>query len=133
LTATGFTLFKIDPGDHVEASADALDEAALRARYALFPWFDLESSPGGLLDRYMGKRFGPDNLRITLNEEALMRAAIKYGRAVAQVVVIYRRRTCPRSAAPEDGRDKLSRSAENRGERCSGSLPPHLRRRQAVL
>jgi hypothetical protein len=94
--AAGFTLFTIDPGDHVEASADVLDEAALRARYAALPWFDLESSPGGLLDRYMGKRLDLDNLRITLDEEALMRAAVKYGRAVAQVAAMYRHLTTVR-------------------------------------
>jgi len=96
--AAGFTLFTIDPGDHVEASAEALDAANLRARYAALPWSDLESSPGGLLDRYVGKRFDLDNLRITLQEEALMRAAVKYGRAVAQVAAMYRHLMTVRSS-----------------------------------
>jgi hypothetical protein len=91
--AAGFSLFTIDPGDHVEASADGLDEATLRARFADLPWSDLESSPRGLLGGYVGKRFDLDDLAVALDEEALLRAAVKYGRAVAQVVAMYRHLT----------------------------------------
>ena len=98
--AAGFTLFTIDPGEHVEASADTLDEATVRDRYAALPWSELESSPNGLLGCYAGRHFDLEDRRIVLNEEELIRAAVKYGRAVAQVAGMYRHLAAIR---PPDG------------------------------
>ena len=98
--AAGFTLFTIDPGEHVEASADTLDEAAVRDRYAALPWSELESSPEKLLACDEGRRFDLDDRRVVLNEEALIRAAVKYGRAVAQVAGMHRHLAAIR---PPDG------------------------------
>jgi hypothetical protein len=88
--AAGFTFFTIDPGEHVDGAADGLDEPALRARYAALPWPELDSSPAGLLDLYRGRRFDLDDRRIELDEGTLLRAAVKYCRAVAHVAGIYR-------------------------------------------
>jgi tagaturonate epimerase len=89
--SAGFTFFTIDPGEHVAGSAGALDEAALRAGFAALPWTELDSSPEGMFGRFRGRRFDLDDRRIELDEATLLRAAVKYGRAVAHVAGIYRR------------------------------------------
>lgn len=74
----GFTFFTIDPSDAVDRHADDYDEATVREKFADIagevPWF------GG----YKGKSVSlPTGTRIELSEQACMRAAVKYGRAIA--------------------------------------------------
>ena len=87
----GFTLFTIDPGDHVDGEADAASAATLAARVEALPWGVLESSPGDLRATYAGRRLdlGPA-LQLELSEEAFLRAAAKYGRAIAHTAALYR-------------------------------------------
>lgn len=75
--AVGFTFFTIDPSDAVDAKADNYPEAVLRDRFAnvrsQIDWFD----------RYMGKDVRiATGTRIEMSEEAVMRAAVKYGPAL---------------------------------------------------
>jgi tagaturonate epimerase len=88
--AAGYSLFTLDPGEYVEDRADAFDEDTTRARYEILPWGGLESSPAGLLGHYAGRSFDLEARRLALNEETLLRAAVKYGRAIAHVVGLYR-------------------------------------------
>ncbi len=83
--AAGFSLFTIDPGEHVDSSADGADLATLRARAAALPWGDLEDGEPALRQRYLGRSFAVEHLRIGFDEATLLRAAAKYGRAVAHV------------------------------------------------
>jgi hypothetical protein len=77
--ATGFTFFTIDPSDFVDKRADAYREPALRDRFA-----DVRSSIDWF-DHYLGRRVKiPTGATIELDEQALMRAAVKYGRALNQ-------------------------------------------------
>ncbi len=76
--AVGFTFFTIDPSGSVDQRADDYDEATLRAKFAdarlSAPWFE----------KYLGRSISlPSGTRIELTEEACMRAAVKYGRAIA--------------------------------------------------
>jgi len=87
----GFTLYTVDPGDHVDnaASEDAVE--ALVEKVAALPWDELESSPEELHAAYLGKPFDlGDGVVIRFSEETLLRAAAKYGRAVAHTVTMYR-------------------------------------------
>ena len=83
--AAGFTLFTIDPGEHVDPAADAADLGTLRERTAALPWPELEDSEERLRRRYLGRTIEVEHLRLAFDEATLLRAAAKYGRAVAHV------------------------------------------------
>jgi hypothetical protein len=83
--AVGFSMFTIDPGEHVDPSADTSDAATLRARAAGLPWADLTDSEDAMRRRYLGQSTVVEHLTITFDEVTLLRAAVKYGRAVAHV------------------------------------------------
>ncbi len=84
--AVGFTLFTIDPGEHVDSSADTADLPTLRTGTTALPWGELEDDETALRKRYLGRSFTVEHLQIAFDEGTLLRAAVKYGRAVAQVV-----------------------------------------------
>lgn len=77
----GFTFYTIDPSDSVDAHADDYDEKTLRERFAgiaeEITWFD----------DYRGRSVGLSTGRsIELDEQACMRAAVKYGAALNQAI-----------------------------------------------
>jgi hypothetical protein len=79
--AVGFTFFTIDPSDDVDQQADDYSEAVLRDKFTaareLAPWYD----------SYLGMTVGLANgAQVPLNEEACMRAAVKYGAAVRRAL-----------------------------------------------
>ena len=72
--AVGFTFFTIDPSDFVDAQADNYDEQTLRTKYGEI------SDQVGWVREYQGKQVTLNNgTIIDLNEEACLRAAVKYG------------------------------------------------------
>ncbi len=75
--AAGFTFFTIDPSGEVDQQADDYTESVVREKFALLrddvAWFET----------YLGKSVAlSTGTRIILSEEACMRAAVKYGRAI---------------------------------------------------
>jgi hypothetical protein len=86
----GFVFYTVDPGDHVDNAADRDDAETLRRKMAALPWSELEGSPDDLRRRYLDRRFDVEGLSVTFGEEELLRAAAKYGRAVAHTVCMYR-------------------------------------------
>jgi len=84
--AAGFSMFTIDPGEHVDATADTADGGTLRAKVAGLPWEALEDTEPDQRARYRDRQVVIEDHRFTLDEETLLRAAAKYGRAVAHVV-----------------------------------------------
>jgi tagaturonate epimerase len=75
--AAGFTFFTIDPSDAVDQKADNYPEPVLRDRFAnvrgQIDWFD----------KYLGRKLRlSTGATIELDEQALMRAAVKYGAAL---------------------------------------------------
>jgi hypothetical protein len=89
--AAGFTLFTIDPGAHVDASAETASAARLGQALESLPWARLEDSAAALRSRFLGRTFDCDAMPVVFDEGTLARAAVKYGRAVAQVTTMYRR------------------------------------------
>lgn len=83
----GFCFFTIDPSEFVVNEADTMDEAALR-----------EHVDGMIKDgtftpdwaeRYLGQDWElADSPALSFDEEALLRAAVKYGRAIAHCEVM---------------------------------------------
>lgn len=75
--AVGFCFFTIDPSDAVDAKADNYPADVLKGRFAEvrdeIDWFD----------KYRGKSVKlSTGTNVVLDEEAVMRAAVKYGRAL---------------------------------------------------
>lgn len=81
--AAGFTFFTIDPSDHVDQKADDYTEAEVREKFehakAHAPWYG----------DYVGKtQVLPTGTTITFDEQACMRAAIKYGLAIEKSLAL---------------------------------------------
>lgn len=87
--AAGYTLFTFDPGDYVDDGAEEADASGLRAAVERLPWNELEDSAGDLRNRYVDRSFSIEGHEIRLDEPALLRAAAKYGRALAHVRRMY--------------------------------------------
>ncbi len=79
--AVGFTFYTIDPSDHVDGNADDYDEATLRERFApLRATIDWS-------DSYLGRQVPLASGRtFTIDEQASMRCAVKYGRALQHAI-----------------------------------------------
>jgi len=88
--AAGFTMFTIDPGGHVDNAADADDLHTLGEKVGRLPMAALDTRPADLTSRYVGKRFDLDGAAIAFDEMTLLRAAAKYGRAVAHAAAMHR-------------------------------------------
>lgn len=88
--AAGFSLFTIDPGAHVGEHADGASPAELKAAYDALPWATLEDDPASLRTRLAGQEFDVEGRRLHIDEGTLLKAAVKYGRAVAHVAAMYR-------------------------------------------
>ena len=82
--AVGFTFFTIDPSGHVDQKADDYSENLVREKFANCrlprrPW----------IERYQGRQLKlSTGTSIELTEEACLRAAVKYGRAINQAVML---------------------------------------------
>ncbi len=92
----GFTFFTIDPSEHVNDTADAADSAQLAGGLEALPWDGLEITFDDLRRRYVGKHAAGVNL----DDEALGRAAVKYGAAVEHTVRLYRHLRRRKGEAP---------------------------------
>lgn len=76
--AAGYTFFTIDPGAHVDGSADTATAAELAVRLPDLPWAALETT----WDQVRGAVPAP--------EADLARAAVKYARVVLHTAMMYR-------------------------------------------
>jgi hypothetical protein len=91
LTAARFTLFTIDPGEHVNNAADTLDAKAVQSEIDKLPWKGLEDSQAGCLKRYTARPFLlPGDVKLAPDAEQVSRALVKYGRAIAHIFSMYR-------------------------------------------
>ncbi len=88
--AVGYSFYTIDPGEYVVAEADSASPDELQRKLADLPWDALESTPDDLIARYDGHTIALANGSLTLDRAAVVRAAAKYGGAVAHVARMYR-------------------------------------------
>ncbi len=89
--AAGFTMFTLDPGDHVDAVPDS-ERRVTAGALADLPWGDLADTEADLRRRY------PDRLDLgdawlDLDPGTMALAAVKYGRAVAHTARLHRHLT----------------------------------------
>ena len=88
--AAGFTFFTIDPGEHVDNGADGASDADLRAAWDALPWGRLEDAAADLLARHAGTTADVEGVRIAFDGHTVVKAAVKYGRAIAHVAMMHR-------------------------------------------
>lgn len=89
--AAGFTMFTIDPGLHVVDDADELDAAALAEQYAGLDFETLQGTAEDIRRMYAGKCFSLEgDHKVEFDAETFLRAAVKYGGAIAHTVKMYR-------------------------------------------
>ena len=76
----GFCFFTIDPSDHVDQGADDYNATQLREKFAAIAarikWFDA----------YCGQTHAFGSVNIEFSEEICLRAAVKYGPAIAHAI-----------------------------------------------
>ena len=93
----GFTLFTLDPSDHVDSLAESYDPLTLQQR------FHALRAEVGWTEEYMGQVVHlEDGTEIPLDAETVRRGAVKYGRAVNHAVALAER---IRKACAEQGRE----------------------------
>ena len=80
--AAGYTFYTVDPGEYVDNAADADPLPVLQQKAKELNWDELSTL---YLNGKCKAVFG------TFNPETLLRAAVKYGRAVRHTVGMYRR------------------------------------------
>lgn len=88
--AAGFTWFTIDPGAHVDGTADTAAVTQLTAAVDALPWAALEDTRASMLARYAAPAIDVEGHAVPFSAEVVLRAAAKYGRAVAHVAAMFR-------------------------------------------
>jgi len=89
-----FTMYTIDPSDHVDNNADGYDLETLRGKFEELPWEKLKCGKEEYSRIYSGKKFalsvsGQKDRSLGLSEETLLRAAVKYAAAIAHTAEMY--------------------------------------------
>ena len=101
--AAGFTMYTIDPTEWVDDTADGAVRDVLANRYAILPWEMLASTPDDCRRAYADREFllagDRETLRLRITAEEMLRAAAKYGRALAHTAMMYRRLVSLRARA----------------------------------
>jgi len=86
----GFTMFTFDPSDYVINEADTLGLLDVENKVNELNWSGLEDSLTELVNRYTSVSFNvSDDFLIVPNYEDVLRAALKYGNAVAHIKLLY--------------------------------------------
>jgi len=99
----GFTFFTIDPSDVVDSHADDYADGELREK------FDAISDEIPWIDRFSGRSVGlSTGTSVELTEEACLRAAVKYGKAINHAVALSHHIESVQSAAGRDFEIELS-------------------------
>ncbi len=88
--AAGFTFYTFDPGEHVNNRADTARTDDIRTMVDALDWTALETNPGDLVGSLADRPLELDGSRLIIGKEDLLRAAAKYGKAVAHTVFMYR-------------------------------------------
>lgn len=83
--AAGFTFFTIDPGAYVDNRAETASLSELRQLASLLP-AEVQPHASGL----QGRNIIFEAFQVIFNEAILLKAAVKYGQAIAHVSSMYR-------------------------------------------
>ncbi|MEE4270606.1 MAG: tagaturonate epimerase family protein [Thermoanaerobaculales bacterium] len=90
MAAAGFTMFTIDPGDHVVDAADVMEPTELEAALEVIPWTDLRTTRDDALARYDDTEFDAGSgLALKPSREEVRRAWVKYGAPLAHTAMMF--------------------------------------------
>jgi hypothetical protein len=78
----GYTFFTVDPGEHVDNAADTASVSVLKQKVAALNWDEL---PAMYLNGSSEQAWG------RFEAESLMRATVKYGKAIQHAVTMFKR------------------------------------------
>ncbi len=88
---TGFTMYTIDPSDHVDNRIIGMDDKTLQKSFSELPWEKLNYSPDAFLKRYVDVTFPLNyDIRLRVSRRAALMAAVKYGRVILHTLEMYR-------------------------------------------
>lgn len=85
----GFSFFTFDPGEYVDDRAETEEIGSLITLFEQLPWRELESNETDFQTRYIGKKIDLETYALKLNNEAVIRATVKYGKAISHIVKMY--------------------------------------------
>lgn len=85
----GYSFFTVDPGEYVDAGADIESSTQLKAKAAALPWDLLHSSLDENRSAYVGRSLNVEEIVLQWDEASYLRAAVKYGRAIAHVAMMF--------------------------------------------
>lgn len=85
----GYTFYTFDPGEHVDDRGEFASLQELRALFGSLPWDALDDAPSDHVER-LATTYHLGDSHLTLAPEDVMRAAVKYGRAIAHAARLYR-------------------------------------------
>jgi hypothetical protein len=88
--AAGFTFYTFDPREHVDNDAHTDDPNTLESKLEALPWDRLEDSVEAMRARYVRTFTVEGDYTLSFARETLLRAACKYGKALAHVTELYR-------------------------------------------
>jgi hypothetical protein len=83
--AAGYSFYTIDPNEYVDNAAHTDFVETLKTKVQVLPWDELGLSWEGLWQLYGATPIQLDGITLEFQEETLLRAAAKYGRAVAHI------------------------------------------------
>jgi len=82
----GYTFFTVDPGEHVDNAADTDPINVLKQKVAALNWDELSALYLSGNGEQVWRKFAKSP---QWNAESLMRATVKYGRAIQHVVIMF--------------------------------------------
>jgi hypothetical protein len=89
--AAGFRMFTIDPGDHVDNAAGRESVEVLAGKLQGIPWAELETTEADCRRAFLGQaHYVGSDMSLSFDEATLLRAVVKYGRAVAHTRRMHR-------------------------------------------
>jgi hypothetical protein len=84
----GYSFYTIDPNEYVDNSAYIDSISTLKVKVRDLPWDALKISLDNLYQLYVEKPIHLEDSTLEFQEEILLRAAAKYGRAIAHVKLV---------------------------------------------
>lgn len=88
--AAGYSFFTIDPGEHVDHEAATAPQKDLEQKLKALPWKQLESTLPELRRTLAERPIDLGAFKTCFTLEEVLRAAVKYGKALAHTVRLYR-------------------------------------------
>jgi hypothetical protein len=87
--AADYTFYTIDPNEYVDNAAHIDPVETLKAKVARLPWDSLGTSLEGLYQLYITPPVDLAGFSMEFQEETLLRAAAKYGHAIAHIKSVH--------------------------------------------